>query len=1046
MAPLCSSQDKILLHLQRYGDQKTNTTVPYSLCQRGIGDRVELSRSRVSRYLNQLIGKEFAKETIKHVVGLKRKRKVYFLTDKGFTYANGLREELEDQKIHLKTASGEKKVQLGEIGTYIDSKDPLLIALNLEMDGEVDLTYLEEEKKDIFVGRKEEIRTIKELIKEAKDSEPNTCIIKGDAGIGKTSLIFQLKEHATKRGFNFLYGKAYYDSTEPYSLFERAFDDLQESLPALQITSETSSSGLQGDKVLLSFDKKIDVDDEKNLKRQQRNVYLQALDKMLYHSKKTPLLLFLDDLQWADKASLELLHFLSDNLEEARVLIIGAYRPEDITRKDHLTESLRRMSREKLFKTIELKPLDWEDTKKILQYAVNRKEIPVYFIDLVYEISEGNPLFIKEIVDHLMEKDVIVPKDNKYPKSHDKIDLPRIVTDLIERRIDGLEKDSKKILQVGSVIGEKMYYPILKNMVDMDDIDLIECIDSLLDVNLWSEDLDENNFQFYHKLIHVTTYGSIPTVLRTNLHKKVLSEMEMLFENELERYYGELAHHSKRGGLIDKAISYYVKAGDHGKGIFAHEDAVKSYQEALDLIGQVKDGDSEKEERWLKLNEDIGDTYKVMGKYESALRNYNIILEYVEGDEVGSRINRKIGAIHSLKGDFDTALDFFDTGLNGLEGSTLEKCILLGKKGWALMKKGDYGRAEAIFKEQKKIAKDIGEDREIAQAYHNIGTLFSNRSKFEDAISSMERALEIWGKIDDIVGRSRTLNNLGVAYYQKGDRKKSIKYYNESMELREKMGDKQGIAAILNNIGLIYSEIGDLDRAEIFHKRSLEIDREIGDKEGIGWSLNNLGIVNYYKGRLDKALEYYKKSASIDEEIGDKRANGLVYINIGEIHRLKSNYEKALEYHKKSLDICKDLDYRGGLIYNHYGLSEVYLYLDKIESSIEHVEYGLELSRELDAKIELGIGFKFQGIINREIKEYKRADEFFNKAKKIFDDAQDLMNQGQLSYEYAVLKRLLNEYDESKRLLENSLKTFQDMGIYLWVDICEKELDSIRSA
>ncbi len=975
-----------------------------------------------------MIENELVEESIKHVVGLKRKRKVYFLTDKGFTYANGLREDLEVQKIHLKTVSGEKKVQLGEIGTYIDSRDPLLIALNLEVDGEVDLTFLEEEKKDIFVGREEEIKTIKELIKKAKNSEPNTCMIKGDAGIGKTSLIFQLKDHAMKRGFDFLYGKAYYDTAEPYSLIERAFDDLKD------------------DDALLDLDKKIDIDDERDLKNQQRKVYLKVLDKILYHSKKTPLLIFLDDLQWADKASLELFHFISDNLEDARILIIGAYRPEDITRKDHLTESLRRMSREKLFKTIELKPLDREDTKDILQCTLNRKEVPIYFVDMVYDISEGNPLFIKEIVGHLIEKEVVVPKKNKYPKREDKIDLPRIITDLIERRIDGLEKDSKKILQVGSVIGEKLYYDIIRNMVKMDDIDLMEYIDSLLDVNLWSEDPDENNFQFYHKLIHVTTYDSIPDTIRAKLHKKVLSEMEILFENELEKYYSELAHHSKRSGQIDKAISYYVKAGDHGKDIFAHEDAVKSYQDALDLIGQVKDDNLDRKQQWLKLNENIGDTYKVMGEYGSALKNYYVILERVEGDEVRSRIDRKIGAIHSLKGDFDTALEFFDAGLNGLEGSTLEKCILLGKKGWVLMKKGDYKSAEAIFKEQKKIARDIGEDKEVAQAHHNIGTLYSNRSKFEDAISSMEHALEIWGKIDDITGRSRTLNNLGVAYYQKGEREKSIKYYNKSMELREKMGDKQGIAAILNNIGLIYSEIGDLDRAENFHKRSLEIDREIGDKEGIGWSLNNLGIVNFYKGRLDEALDHYKKSASIDEEIGDKRATGLVYINIGEIYRLKSNYEKALEYHRTSLEICEDLDYRGGLIYNHYGLAEVYLYLDDVESSIEHVEEGIKLSAELDANIELGIGFKYQGMINREIEGYEKAGKFFDKAKKIFDDAHDRMNQGQLSYEYAILKKLLNEYEGAERLLENSLKIFRDMGIDLWVDMCNKELDSIRSA
>lgn len=92
MASFCSSRDKILLYLQKYNDQQTKTTVPYGLCQKGIGDNIELSRSRVSRYLNRLIERGYVKEDVKHVVGLKRKRKVYFLTK------NGMDEALEKGK------------------------------------------------------------------------------------------------------------------------------------------------------------------------------------------------------------------------------------------------------------------------------------------------------------------------------------------------------------------------------------------------------------------------------------------------------------------------------------------------------------------------------------------------------------------------------------------------------------------------------------------------------------------------------------------------------------------------------------------------------------------------------------------------------------------------------------------------------------------------------------------------------------------------------------------------------------------------------------
>ncbi|MFW5898767.1 MAG: AAA family ATPase, partial [Candidatus Saliniplasma sp.] len=164
------------------------------------------------------------KEDIHRVVGLKRRRKVYSLTPKGLERAREIRKQLENEKVILKKDSSEHEVELGKIDSYIDSQNPLLLALNNINDERViNLTQKEIQKKeDVFVGRKDEIEFLLKKLNHLKNNNSLAILIKGKAGIGKTRLVNEFKHKAIPAGFEFLMGKGHYDSSEPYLPFKEA--------------------------------------------------------------------------------------------------------------------------------------------------------------------------------------------------------------------------------------------------------------------------------------------------------------------------------------------------------------------------------------------------------------------------------------------------------------------------------------------------------------------------------------------------------------------------------------------------------------------------------------------------------------------------------------------------------------------------------------------------------------------------------------------------------------------------------------------------------
>jgi ATP/maltotriose-dependent transcriptional regulator MalT/DNA-binding MarR family transcriptional regulator len=209
---------------------------------------------------------------------------------------------------------------------------------------------------------------------------------------------------------------------------------------------------------------------------------------------------------------------------------------------------------------------------------------------------------------------------------------------------------------------------------------------------------------------------------------------------------------------------------------------------------------------------------------------------------------------------------------------------LLTMEGDALTTLGEWNRAIELHEESLQAAKELKDERGIAQAYYKIAAIHYRKGALDEALSLNNKSLKILKEGKEPIELAKLYNNIGVIHWKKGEFKKAIENYNKSLEIAEDLGDGRGIARAFNNLGIIHWEKGKLDDAVGYYKRSLEIADQLGDRQTVAILYDNLGEAYRMKEDMDKALVYYKKSLDLSEKLGFRWQIAEVYRNIGNVY------------------------------------------------------------------------------------------------------------------------------------------------------------------
>jgi predicted ATPase len=301
-------------------------------------------------------------------------------------------------------------------------------------------------------------------------------------------------------------------------------------------------------------------------------------------AKAQPLVLILDDLHWADKPSLLLLQFLAGELAASRLLVIGCYRDVELSRKHPLAQALGGLMREQGFQRVLLRGLTQDDVGRFIELTAGIAPPPA-LVHAVYTQTEGNPLFINEVVRLLVQEGELSP-EKLVERTSWTVRIPEGVREVIGRRLDRLSERCNQVLTLGSVIGREFTLDQLRLLVeDISEDRLLE----VLEEGMAGRAIEElpravGRYQFTHGLIQETLSEELSATRRVRLHARIAQGLEALYGAEAEAHAAELAYHYGEAETVlgtDKLAHYSLLAGEKALAAYAWEEAVAHFQRGL---------------------------------------------------------------------------------------------------------------------------------------------------------------------------------------------------------------------------------------------------------------------------------------------------------------------------------------------------------------------------------------------------------------------------------------------------------------------------------
>ena len=440
----------------------------------------------------------------------------------------------------------------------------------------------------IFVGRVNELREISNQLYTALEKKAVRVFIRGEAGVGKSRLKDEIYRSAEQKGFSTIEGLcSSFETTTPYFLWNtllRSILKIDFDTPEVETRNRLhklwTHLNLQADEpyvaALLSIRYDELLADEEEIRKQK--IFSATVSFFKKYVERYPTVIFLEDLHWIDKFSQELLEFLLSHPGPVPTLIIGLYRDEylEATRIEPYGE------------VINLNRLSREDSINLVKLKLDTDEIPENILNVILTRSEGNPFFIQEIVQTLLEKSIITVSNHKavlLNKDFESV-IPGTIQGVIMARIDRIQESIKSVLFSASVIGREFSRPLLEQVVEVQsDLDLKLGELKTLELILEKEEALEFDYIFKHYLIQEVAYNTILINKRKELHATIAGAIERLYADRLADFYEVLAFHYEKAEQWEKAAEYLSRSGHKVKQIFSDEES-KNYFERKEAAMQ----------------------------------------------------------------------------------------------------------------------------------------------------------------------------------------------------------------------------------------------------------------------------------------------------------------------------------------------------------------------------------------------------------------------------------------------------------------------------
>ena len=687
-----------------------------------------------------------------------------------------------------------------------------------------------------------------------------------------------------------------------------------------------------------------------------------------------PLVIVLDDLQWADDDTLAMIGDLAAKLSGAPAVLIAAARPEMLVKSSTWGEGVADHTR------LDLRNLEADDAEQMFRNLLTRcREVPEDTAQTAVEMTGGNPAFMEQLVRLFLDNGTITikPGDGSGPvwtidpdKAAD-TELPITIEEAIEARIAALEGEERDLLEKAAVFGNVFWVSAVIALSRLER-PVPEFAPAPLEIE-WGEGEDvrrrlsdlisilaERDYLLPLDADDSSITGDIEVVFKHNLERELISRSTE--PAKLSRYYLTaaqwleaklltlrdeqlefLATLYERGGDMRRAARCYLQGADRARARYSPEEARGLYEKGLAMLGEA---------------------------------------------DAPARIE----ALHNL-------------------GDVLEQA-------------GKSDEAHVLFVEMLQLAWRYDNLNKAGAAYSRIARGLRRMGKYDPAMEHLRRAHELFERSRDDRGIASTLDDMGRVHWLRGGYSQALDFHRQSLTIRRALGDRRSIALSLANIGRVHHDSGNFKAAIAQFREALDLRRDIGDLVGVVQSLGDLGGLQGEDGNHEAALELLGEARALAMEIGDKLALADVLSRSGEVKGAMGRGGEAVKDLSDAKRLAQDLGDRVALAVTHQRLAQVQLQLGNLEAADVEAHAAVAVSQSAGLRVHIGCGYRVKAEVAVALGHELQAEDDFRRAIEILAAVKHEVELARAYTGLAGIKERTGKADEAAKLRSRSQDIF----------------------
>jgi len=469
----------------------------------------------------------------------------------------------------------------------------------------VPLPALLTDQGPVFIAREEEMERLGQLWKEAVAGDLRLALLAGEPGVGKTRLAAELAGRVHDQGVTVLAGRCDEDLGVPYQPFVEALRHFVDHVPPEDLAGRLGRYGgelfrlVPEAEAVPGLAPPLQSDPE----TERYRLFDAVAAWLASASRDEPILLVLDDIQWAARPTLLMLrHLMARRTDPTRLLIVGTYRDTELWHEHPLVEVLADLRRQEGVERFSLTGLDQFGVARLMETRMGRtltdEELPL--ARAIYQETEGNPFFVREVLRHLAESGA----STELPVED--LGIPEGVREVVGRRLARLSKDTNHVLRIAAVVGTEFDVPVLQEAEHLDEEQMLSALEEASQARL-IVDAPGNRYRFAHSLVRHTLYESLSTARRVRLHMRVGEAIETVYAMRLDQHMPALVHHWSKASAprpeTARAVRYALRAGDLAQAQLAHHEAAGYYRQGLELLDAGGGDDAQRAQLLVLLGE-----------------------------------------------------------------------------------------------------------------------------------------------------------------------------------------------------------------------------------------------------------------------------------------------------------------------------------------------------------------------------------------------------------------------------------------------------------